>query len=86
MHTTHQSSCCKNGLSGKALFFGAVIGGMVGGFTALLFAPKSGEELRQNLDVKAALASGVDKVKQAAADAKEKAAQLLPKEEDEPFT
>lgn len=77
-------SCC-SGMSGKDLFIGAVLGGMVGAMTALMFAPRSGEELRQNLDVKSMLNTGVDKVKSAARDAKEKAINLMNKEEEEPF-
>lgn len=33
----------------KDFIVGTIVGGMVGAFTALLFAPKTGEEFRKNL-------------------------------------
>ncbi|MNI02893.1 YtxH-like protein [compost metagenome] len=38
-----------NGSNGKDLLIGAVIGGVLGAATALLFAPKSGKELRGDI-------------------------------------
>jgi gas vesicle protein len=37
------------GMSGKSFLAGAVVGGVLGALTALLLAPKSGQELRQDL-------------------------------------
>lgn len=39
--------------NGKDFIVGAVIGGIVGAVTALLFAPKSGKELRQDISEQA---------------------------------
>ncbi|MFX3618309.1 MAG: YtxH domain-containing protein [Sporolactobacillus sp.] len=74
-----------SGLSGKGLFIGGIIGGAVGAVTALLLAPKTGEELRQNIDLKSAVNSGVEKIKLAASQAKSKAVDLV-KKDDEPFS
>ncbi|WNR43245.1 YtxH domain-containing protein [Paenibacillus roseipurpureus] len=38
-----------NGKKGKDLLIGAVVGGLVGAAAALLFAPKSGRELRSDI-------------------------------------
>lgn len=38
-----------NNMSGKDLFIGAVIGGVIGATAALLLAPKSGRETRREL-------------------------------------
>jgi gas vesicle protein len=38
-----------NGSTTKAFLLGAIIGGTVGALTALLFAPKSGRELRRDI-------------------------------------
>ncbi|WP_100487533.1 YtxH domain-containing protein [Sporolactobacillus pectinivorans] len=62
----------------KELFIGGVIGGLIGAATALLLAPKSGEETRQDLHIKELLNSGVDKVKQTASS--------LIKKDDEPYS
>lgn len=35
--------------SSKDFIVGTILGGMVGAFTALLFAPKTGEDFRKNL-------------------------------------
>lgn len=35
--------------SNRKFWIGAIVGGVVGGVTALLFAPKSGRELRQDI-------------------------------------
>lgn len=40
----------KDGLSGKDFIIGAVLGAMAGAGLALLFAPKSGEELRNDIN------------------------------------
>jgi len=37
-------------INAKDFLMGALIGGIVGGITALLFAPKSGKELREDLN------------------------------------
>jgi len=46
----------KQGDSGftQGLFLGAIIGGTIGAITALLFAPKSGAELRRDISDKSA--------------------------------
>ena len=38
-----------NKLNGKDFFIGAVVGSVLGAMTALLFAPKSGKELRSDI-------------------------------------
>lgn len=38
-----------SGSNGKSFFLGAIVGGIIGGVTALLFAPKSGEKFRKDL-------------------------------------
>lgn len=38
-----------NKMNGKDFFIGAVVGGVLGAMTALLFAPKTGRELRSDL-------------------------------------
>jgi gas vesicle protein len=38
-----------NGSTTKAFLLGAIIGGTIGALTALLFAPKSGRELRRDI-------------------------------------
>lgn len=62
----------KNGLA-KGLFVGFLIGGVVGAITALLYAPKSGRELRTDIKKKATdLAEGAsDYVKNAKGKAKD---------------
>lgn len=72
-----EKKCC-SGLSGKELMIGSIIGGIVGGVTALLLAPKSGEETRRDLHVKDLVSNGVDKVKQAAS--------TLVKKDEEPYS
>jgi len=37
-------------INAKDFLIGALVGGIVGGITALLFAPKSGKELREDLN------------------------------------
>jgi gas vesicle protein len=37
---------------GKGLLFGTFVGGTVGSIIALLYAPKSGEKLRENIKIK----------------------------------
>lgn len=59
--------CSCSGISCKELVVGGIIGGVVGAFVALLFAPKSGEEIRKDLSVKECVDNGVDKVKQVVA-------------------
>lgn len=36
--------------NGKGFFLGALVGSVLGGVTALLFAPKSGEKLRRDIN------------------------------------
>jgi len=48
------------GKQSKVFFIGAIVGGVIGSVSALLFAPKSGKELRQDIS------SGAQKVSQAA--------------------
>jgi gas vesicle protein len=43
----------KNGINSKEFLIGTLIGGMIGAVTALLLAPKSGKELRNDLNEKA---------------------------------
>ncbi|MCI1881733.1 MAG: YtxH domain-containing protein [Sporolactobacillus sp.] len=62
----------------KELFIGGVIGGLIGAAAALLLAPKSGEELRKNLNIKQLVESSVDKVKDTASG--------LVKHDDEPYS
>ncbi len=38
--------------NGKSFFLGAFLGGVVGGVSALLFAPKTGKKMRQELACK----------------------------------
>ncbi len=44
----------KSNRSGKSFLLGAVVGGVVGAITALLLAPKSGKEMRSDLNEQAA--------------------------------
>ena len=46
-----------NEKKGKDLLIGAVVGGILGAATALLFAPKSGRELRSDISEQAQAAS-----------------------------
>lgn len=39
----------------KSFIMGAIVGGIVGAVTALLFAPKSGKEMREDLNEQAAV-------------------------------
>lgn len=79
--------------NGKGFALGAVIGGLVGGMTALLFTPKSGDKMRRDLakkyhktvdrmhDLKDSSVDGssalYEKAKDVASDAKSHAAKLL---------
>ena len=79
--------------SGKSFFVGTLFGGLVGGMTALLLAPKSGEKLRKDLgkkyhnasekthdlmeDVCDQSADLVEKAKDIAMDAKNAASKML---------
>ena len=65
----------------KGFFKGVVIGGIIGTITALLFAPKSGEELRADIKKKldeasAELGHKIQEAKNLAAQAKDLSAQL----------
>lgn len=46
----YQNEKVDESVSTKDFFVGALIGGIVGAMTALLLAPKSGKELRQNIN------------------------------------
>lgn len=48
-HETRETIQNKNGESSNHFFLGAVVGGVVGAFAALLLAPKTGKELRKAL-------------------------------------
>lgn len=79
--------------NGKSFFVGTLFGGIVGGMTALIFAPKSGEKLRKDVakkyhhasekthelmeDVYDQTSDLVDKAKEIATDAKEAASSML---------
>jgi len=64
----------ENGI-GKGLLIGFLTGAAVGSIVALLFAPKSGKELRQ--DIKNKSQELVDDAEQYLANAKDKASQLI---------
>lgn len=59
-----------NEKKGKDLLIGAVVGGLLGAATALLFAPKSGRELRSNIAEQAQVVS--DKTVQIASNVSQK--------------
>ncbi|MDR6227435.1 YtxH domain-containing protein [Desmospora profundinema] len=66
------------GMNGKDLFIGAVIGGVIGATAALLLAPKSGRETREDLSRSLETAKGVmlektDQLNQRAHDVKDTA-------------
>ncbi len=63
-----------NGI-GKGLLVGFLTGAAVGSIIALLFAPKSGKELRQDIKIKAQ--DFADDAEQYLANAKDKASQLI---------
>lgn len=48
-----QSSNQESGINAKDFLIGALIGGIVGATTALFLAPKSGKEMRQDLNTQA---------------------------------
>lgn len=60
--------------NGKDLLVGAVIGGAVGAITALLFAPKSGKELRG--DIAQQVKAAADKTQQFAGQVSDKTQQV----------
>ncbi|MGF7032094.1 gas vesicle protein [Paenibacillus mucilaginosus] len=60
---------------GKDLLVGAVVGTVLGAVTALLFAPKSGRELRS--DIAEGAQQVGDKTQQLAADVAEKSKQIV---------
>ncbi|MCO7126227.1 YtxH domain-containing protein [Sporolactobacillus shoreicorticis] len=76
--SSENEKCSCSGTSVKELVLGGIIGGAIGASIALLFAPKSGVEMRRDLSVKEFVDSGVEKVKQVATS-------LLHKD-DEPFS
>ncbi|MCQ2008802.1 MAG: YtxH domain-containing protein [Sporolactobacillus sp.] len=75
---SENEKCTCSGTGIKELVLGGIIGGAIGASIALLFAPKSGAEMRKDLSVREIVDSGVDKVKQATTS-------LLHKD-DEPFS
>lgn len=61
----------KDGINSKDFLIGTLIGGIIGATTALFLAPKSGKELRDDLNTQAnALKEKTDRL---TTDAKEKA-------------
>jgi gas vesicle protein len=75
----------KEGLSGKDFLLGTMIGGLVGAATALLLAPKSGRELRSDINDQATYVrlkteqmkhSALEKGQDLAVTAKDKTVQL----------
>ncbi len=74
-----------NGMNGKDFIIGTIIGGVIGAATALFLAPKSGKELRHNLNEQASYVRekteqwknvAIDKGSELAEAAKEKTAHL----------
>ncbi|SES98734.1 YtxH domain-containing protein [Paenibacillus sp. NFR01] len=64
----------------KSLLWGLIAGSVAGSVTALLFAPKPGKELRQ--DIKEGTAGAIDKVQEIAGQAGDKGAELYGKAKD----
>lgn len=64
----------------KSLLWGIFAGSVVGSVTALLFAPKPGKELRQ--DIADGTTSAIDKVQEIAGQAGDKSAELYGKAKD----
>ncbi|WP_028984192.1 YtxH domain-containing protein [Sporolactobacillus terrae] len=63
---SNKEKCSCSGASIKEMLVGGMIGGAIGASIALLFAPKSGAEVRKDLSVKEWVDCSVDKVKQTA--------------------
>ncbi|ASA20621.1 YtxH domain-containing protein [Paenibacillus donghaensis] len=64
----------------KGLLWGLLAGGILGSVTALLFAPKPGKALRQ--DIAEGTAAGVEKVQELAAQASDKGVEIYDKAKD----
>lgn len=64
-----------NNLNGKDFILGAVVGGLLGALTALVLAPKSGRELRD--DISGQYHQVVDKTQQLAVSANEKGQEIV---------
>ncbi|MET1248049.1 YtxH domain-containing protein [Sporolactobacillus sp. STCC-11] len=62
---SENKKCSCSSLGFKELVIGGVVGGAIGASIALLFAPKSGAEIRKDFSVKEFVDNGVGKVKQA---------------------
>lgn len=65
----------KDGINSKDFLIGTLIGGIVGATTALFLAPKSGKELRDDLNNQANALK--DKTDQLTTDAKEKGTEYV---------
>lgn len=66
--------------NGKSLLWGVVVGGLIGSVSALLFAPKSGKELRG--DIAAGTRQVTDKTQELAARVGEQGSQLIERVKD----
>ena len=66
--------------NGKSLLWGVVVGGLIGSVSALLFAPKSGRELRG--DIAAGTRQVTDKTQELAARVGEQGTQLIERVKD----
>lgn len=66
--------------NGKSLLWGVVVGGVIGSVSALLFAPKSGKELRG--DIAAGTRQVTDKTQELAARVGEQGSQLIERVKD----
>jgi gas vesicle protein len=65
----------ENNVNGKDFLIGALVGGIIGSAVALLFAPKSGRELRQ--DIGEGYQVVVDKTTELAGDLGQRSSQLV---------
>ncbi|MFD2617043.1 YtxH domain-containing protein [Terrilactibacillus laevilacticus] len=91
---------CKNkenqsGVSTKELIIGGIVGGTVGAFAALMFAPKSGQEFRKDLQSKEVINKSVGMAKTVGNQLSSQSSSLVSKakevaqsikKEDEPFS
>ncbi|MBM7645764.1 gas vesicle protein [Scopulibacillus daqui] len=81
-------------MSAKNFIVGSLVGGAVGAFTALMLAPKSGEEFRKDLcgtssgliDKSSDLAISLTQKTSDVIDKAKKAGQNLTNKEDEPYS
>lgn len=68
------------GSKGKNFFMGAVVGGVLGSVTALLFAPKSGDKVRK--DIARKYNDFSDKTQKMVCDMSEQALEIVEKAKD----